>query len=686
MSKNITDFPGIPGYKIMGELGKGGMARVFLGIQEKLNRQVAIKVLEPSLFQKESTIVRFENEARTAAGLNHSNIITILDTGKIGEYYYIVMEYLEESLRERMGYCPGCKIPPEAALAIIKNIMTALDYAHIKGIYHRDIKPENIMFRQDNTPVLVDFGIARVLHSTDELTRSREILGSIHYVSPEQCRGDKYIDGRSDIYSLGVVLYEMLTGENPYDDGSPPMSLILKHTQDPVPQLPRKLSQYQPLIDNMMAKNKEKRISNSRQFDTLLEGILADMANRTSKKVKFSSDTITAHVPSLPRKSKKLRYVFIFFLLLAAAGIIFYLKYPWFFSRDRGLILTLPTSSVSVHTLFSPELQYHQDLNLADGLSKADSLLSLITALEIIEGLDPVKLSPGLDGLKEKITNQLSDRFLTKARDYFEKKNYLEAKAMISLAKRIRTTLDLEELENLIEKSYDRHLQRMQKEQKDDRAFDMAVSGNTITDYYKYLVKFPRGRHKKTAEWKIELLKDLAKKRLKGKKLRFAYKDPLKTKEMESMVKRFNFFEAQHNKGGYFRSYNEKIKKGNAYLIIDYTTGLVWYNGKSPGKMDFEKAEEWIAKLNKRRYGRYSDWRFPTLEEAASLLRKRKNKKGLHIDTLFTGSQKSIWTGDRSTMVLLKGKKQWVVFFDKGTLEKSYKDNKHDVLAVRTLK
>lgn len=685
MSKNMNDLPEIPGYKIIGELGKGGMARVYLGIQEKLNRKVAVKVLEPGLFQKESTIIRFENEARTAAGLNHSNIITILDTGKIGEYYYIVMEYLEESLRERMEYRPGCKIPPETALEIIKNIMTALDYAHIKGIYHRDIKPENIMFRQDNTPVLVDFGIARVLHSTDHLTRSREILGSIHYISPEQCSGEKDIDGRSDIYSLGVVLYEMLTGENPYDEDSP-MSIILKHTQDPVPRLPRKLSRYQPLIDKMMAKNREERISNSRQFEKVLEGILTDTANRTSKTVKFSSDTITAPAPSLPRKSKRFLYVIIFFVLLAAAGIIFYIKSPWFFSRDRGLILTLPTSSVTVHTLFSPELQYHMDLNLADGLSKTDSVLSLITAQEIIEGLDPVKLSPGLDGLKEKITNHLSDRYLTTARDYFEKKNYLEAKAIISRAKRIKTTPELEELENSIDKSYARQLQRLKQEQKDDGAFDMAVSGNTITDYYKYLVNFPGGRHTKAAKWKIKLLQDLAKKKLKGKKLRQGYKDPLKNKEVEAMVKRYNFFEAQYNKYGYFRSYNEKIKKGSAYLIIDYTTGLAWYNGPGPGKMDFDKAEKWIKKLNKRRYGRFSDWRFPTLEEAASLLRKRKNKKGLHIDTLFTGNQKVIWTGDRSTLIMFKGRKHWVVFFGRGIFEKSYKDNKHDVLAVRTLK
>jgi serine/threonine protein kinase len=685
MKKKMIDFPGIPGYRILEELGQGGMARVYLGIQEKLNRKVAIKVLEPGLFQKESTIARFENEARTAARLNHSNIITILDTGKAGEYYYIVMEYLEESLRDRMESSPGGKIQPENALEIVKNIMTALDSTHNKGIYHRDIKPENIMFREDNTPVLVDFGIARARYSTDQLTRSREILGSIHYISPEQCTGQKDIDARTDIYSLGVVLFEMLTGEKPYDEDTP-MSIILKHTQDPVPQLPRKLSRFQPLIDNMMAKDLDRRISNSRQFEKLLEEIPAESENTTSRTVRISSDTITAPVPSLLRKSKKMLYMVISFLLLAVAGIIFYIKSPWFSSRDRELVLNLPTSSIPVNILYPQLLQYYLEIILADYLSKTDRFLSLITAQEIIEDMDRNKLSPELEKLKEKIANHLSDRYLITAREYYEKKNYLKAKAMISRTKKIGTTPELEELENSIDISYGQHLQRLKLEKKDDGAFEMADSGNTIADYYRYLVRFPRGSHVKAARWKIKLLQDLAKKKIKGKKLRLGYKDSLKNKEVEALVKRHNFFEAQYNKGGYFRSYSEKIKRGRAHLIIDYTTGLAWYNGPGPGKMDFEKAKKWIEKLNKRKYGRYSNWRFPNLEEAASLLRKSKNKKGLHIDSLFTGNYKSIWTGDRSTLVMFKGRKHWVVFFDRGILEKSDNDDKHDVLAVRTLK
>jgi serine/threonine protein kinase len=681
MKNKATVFPEIPGYKIIEELGKGGMARVYLGIQEKLNRKVAIKVLEPGLFQDESKIARFENEARTAAGLNHSNIITILDTGKASGYYYIVMEYLEESLRDWMDFSPSKKIPPDTAFEIVRTIMIALASAHKEGIYHRDIKPENIMFREE-TPVLVDFGIARVLHCTDELTGSREILGSLHYVSPEQCTGQKDIDARSDIYSLGVVLYEMLTGEKPYDDASP-MAIILKHTQDPVPRLPRKLSPYQPLIEKMMAKNRKDRISNRQQFEKLLAEIQTDLVNRKSQTVKLKPDTIIAPASSLlhqSKKSKKSLYMIIL-LFLIVVGIFFF-----YFSRNRVSVSSVPVVTNSMDTFFSQDLQYHMDLSLAYIFLKSDDLWNLMTAGEITDKLESVELPSGLNRWKEDISNRLFDRYLTTAGDLFEKEKYLEAKAIISQAKRIKITAGLEELENLIDINYTKHLQQLKQEQKDDGAFDMAVSGNSIADYYKYLIRFPRGRHIKAARWKIRLLHDLARKRLKGNKLRSSYKDPLKNKEAEAMVKRYNFFESQHNPGGYFRSYSETIKEGKALLIIDYTTDLVWYNGPDPGKMDWDKAKKWIAALNAKKYGRFSDWRFPTLEEAVSLLRNRKNKKGLYIDPLFSGNQKGIWTGDRSTLVVFKGRKHWVVFFDKGIFEKSYKDNELNVLAVRSLK
>jgi serine/threonine protein kinase len=165
---------------------------------------------------------------------------------------------------------------PEVALNIVEDIMKALDYAHFRGVYHRDIKPENIMFRQDSTPVLVDFGIAHVYDSSVRLTGSDTIMGTVYYMSPEQCNAQKNVDGRSDFYSLGVVLYEMLTGLKPYTGGGL-ISILHQHVEKPIPKLPAELHHYQPLIDKMMAKNKVDRLASGPHFAMLRDRIRADL-------------------------------------------------------------------------------------------------------------------------------------------------------------------------------------------------------------------------------------------------------------------------------------------------------------------------------------------------------------------------------------------------------------------------
>lgn len=283
----MADLPEIPGYEIIGQLGEGGMSNVYLGIQKKLKRKIAIKILEPSLLKKKKLEDRFMKEAQIAANLHHSNIIQIFDTGKIQNYHYTIMEYLEESLKDRMQQSPGNKIPPKMALKITRKIMSALDYAHWQGVFHRDIKPDNIMFRQDSTPVLMDFGISLLFDVQDEpdrLTKEGIIMGTIHYMSPEQCLNKKDIDGRSDIYSLGVVLYEMLTGKKPFE-GDSQLNIGFKHTMEPIPRLPGELSQYQPLIDGMMAKKRKDRISSGAQFMELLGKIESSPAGSTAPPV-----------------------------------------------------------------------------------------------------------------------------------------------------------------------------------------------------------------------------------------------------------------------------------------------------------------------------------------------------------------------------------------------------------------
>ncbi len=265
----MNDLPEIPGYKIERKLGKGGMANVYYGIQESLKRKVAVKILSQYLLQDEQLIKRFLREAETAANLNHSNIVHIYDVGKYNDLNYIVMEYLEGgNLKQKLK---KGEIDEEKALWIILEISKALDYAHSKGIIHRDIKPENIMFREDGTPVLVDFGIAKAIGSETKLTRTGVYIGTPRYMSPEQIQGDE-LDGRADYYSLGIVLYELLTGKVPYD-GKDSITIAMKHLQKPIPKLPPYLSIYQVLIDKLMAKNREERLSNSRELENIINEI-----------------------------------------------------------------------------------------------------------------------------------------------------------------------------------------------------------------------------------------------------------------------------------------------------------------------------------------------------------------------------------------------------------------------------
>ena len=306
----MSKLPEIPGYRIIRKLGQGGMADVYLGMQENLEREVAIKILVPALFRDERFATRFIKEAQTAARLAHPNIITIHDVGKVGETYYIVMEHLHESLNARMKQLGGA-LEPREALKIVKMTAAALDYAHGKGFIHRDIKPDNIMFRHDGTVVLVDFGIARAIDATTQLTRTGMSIGTPHYMSPEQCRGEK-IDGRSDIYSLGVQLYELLTGTVPYTAENT-AGIILKHIQDPIPRLPVHLAEFQLLIEKMMAKDRNIRVQTGAELVKFIDGILTaqdqhlmpTMSMTTPEVKTMEQPTITTPPPTKPVSFRK---------------------------------------------------------------------------------------------------------------------------------------------------------------------------------------------------------------------------------------------------------------------------------------------------------------------------------------------------------------------------------------------
>ncbi|HWT16952.1 MAG TPA: serine/threonine-protein kinase [Patescibacteria group bacterium] len=260
----------LPGYRILRSLGEGGMASVFLAMQESLDREVALKVMAPALAENSEFTDRFLKEGRLAAKLSHPNLVTVYDIGQHNGLYYLAQEFIPGgTLRERMGKAMSV---PET-LDVMRDVALGLAYAHEKGVVHRDVKPANVLFRANGTAVLADFGIAKAMNSNTMATLAGNSIGTPHYMSPEQARAEK-VDGRSDLYSLGTMMYELLTGAPPYDS-SDPYTIALMHVTHPIPKLPAPHAWLQPLLDRLMAKLPDQRFATGDEFVIASEKLIA---------------------------------------------------------------------------------------------------------------------------------------------------------------------------------------------------------------------------------------------------------------------------------------------------------------------------------------------------------------------------------------------------------------------------
>ena len=221
----------------MEQIGMGGMARVFRALDHRLNRQVAVKILREDLAEDAELRRRFHEESQAVAMLSHPNIVAVYDVSRSSDLEYIVMELIDGITLKQYMQKKGNKLNWREALHFITQIVKALGHAHSRGIIHRDIKPQNIMVLRDGSVKVADFGIARIM-SAAQTTLTQEALGSVHYISPEQARGS-HIDARSDLYSAGVVLYEMITGRLPFE-GDTPVSVAIQHINS-IPLSPREI-------------------------------------------------------------------------------------------------------------------------------------------------------------------------------------------------------------------------------------------------------------------------------------------------------------------------------------------------------------------------------------------------------------------------------------------------------------
>ena len=286
-------------YEIKGEIGRGGMATVYHAYDPRFEREVALKVLPREMLHDPQFRTRFEREAKTIAMLEHPVIVPVYDFGEEDGQPYFVMRYMTGgSLSDRMKHGP---MSLQDVAHLFDRLAPALDEAHAKGIIHRDLKPGNILFDQYGEPYVSDFGIAKIASGESNVTGSA-IVGTPAYMSPEQAQGEG-IDGRADIYGLGVILFELLTGQQPYH-GDTPMSVVVKHITDPVPHIldikPDLPAAIEAVIEKAMAKNRDERFSTVRALADALNAVARgetpdlEAANKT---MAASPKTVVAKQP-----------------------------------------------------------------------------------------------------------------------------------------------------------------------------------------------------------------------------------------------------------------------------------------------------------------------------------------------------------------------------------------------------
>ncbi len=301
-------------YRLLERIGGGGMAEVYLAADELLDRRVAVKILRAQFTCDENFIARFRQEAKAAARLSHPNIVSIFDVGCEADTHYIVMEYVAGETLKDLVKREG-RLTPLRALEIASQIAAALKHAHENNIIHCDIKPHNILINKDGAAKVTDFGIARAV-SSQTTTQVAGILGSVHYLSPEQARGYS-VDAKSDLYSLGVVLYEMLSGSPPFD-ATTPIAIAMKHLQEEpkalgevCPETPTSLS---GLVKKAMSKNPADRHANAGELLLDMERIRAILqdadisqkhdlsaANADKKKKQTPGKSVVSSLRKLPR-------------------------------------------------------------------------------------------------------------------------------------------------------------------------------------------------------------------------------------------------------------------------------------------------------------------------------------------------------------------------------------------------
>ena len=300
----------IPNFKLIKKIGQGGMAEVYLGEQLQPKRKVAIKIVSPNT-NDPKILEDLKQEGDTVAQFNHPNIVTVFSCGVVDENYYLVMEILPGGdLKQKIS---EGSLEDIDVLHIMRDMSSALSHSHKRKTLHRDIKPENIMFNEEGKAVLLDFGIAKAQGRTSQFTRIGAVVGTPHYMSPERALG-KDIDERSDLYSLGVVMYEMLVNKKLFN-GEDTFAVSYAHVHEPTPPLPENKSALQPILDKLLSKDPDDRYQSADQLSIILDKWIKRLD-------RINSQTTQGFVPIRQIQSKSNKILIYLLSSIIVIGIV----------------------------------------------------------------------------------------------------------------------------------------------------------------------------------------------------------------------------------------------------------------------------------------------------------------------------------------------------------------------------
>ena len=403
-------MPDVAGYRVIRMIGRGGMSYVYLGVQESLDRQVAIKITAPHILKDEISKQRFEQEARTIAKLEHPCIVSIHEVGRTPQgLIYYVMPYLSKGHLGQRDFRDN----EARVVEVLRALLAALDYAHARGIVHRDVKAENVLFDNADRPLLTDFGIALSKRNAARITTEGLAVGSAGYMAPEQARGEQ-VDGRADLYSVGVLAFELLTGSLPYQ-ATEALALALMHAQDPVPLLPPERRHWQPFIATAMAKSREARFKNAQQMLSAL--------NEVSMRIGAPTSGNFEHIPSQSSNRKNWLIPSIAAAAVIAVGALATIQPVWL-SQIGQMFFGGPVESTPI-VLSSDEISEAMAEPLVDAIEPVTSspVLTAVDAgafVAITAGFNssPLPYDPTIRGERElaSIDRQITQSRLTTPR------------------------------------------------------------------------------------------------------------------------------------------------------------------------------------------------------------------------------------------------------------------------------